>query len=267
MKPLLCELSVHLRDEFRARLLRTCVTLIDRLNPDVDILLIDNASPMDPLGWLPVKPASPWSDMGVCLATDGPIPAMPSGRAIARFPDAIGHPHLEKDRDPPAQDGPGRSNMTSLLIAYASGYERSVYQETDCLFVRPYEEGFAQLTKKVGCQERTIHGHYDWNIWYKADLPWLRDFQFVEKYAWPTRSGHEGPVGEAIYETILGEENLQALPTRGCRGDFTGTNADNLRERFPTGIEYLTHVDEATFVEFLAYTGHDDLIPMLQGKE
>lgn len=259
---LLCELSVHLTNEWRGRLLRTCVTLIDRLNPDLDILLIDNASPVDPLPFLPGN----WDDMGVCLSTDGPIPVKPPGRTVMRFPDSLGHFHVDKQRDPPPKDGPGRSNMTSLRIAYASGYERSVYQETDCLFVRPYEEGFSQLTKKVGCQDKTAQGYLDWNIRYHADLPWLRDFQFVERYDWPNRVGdfRGEPVGEIIYADILGE-HLQVLPMRGCRAGMAGVHADNLRERFPDGIEWITHADERGFEEFLKYTGCDDLIPMLRG--
>ncbi len=260
---LLCELSVHLTSEWRGRLLRTCVTLIDRLNPDIDILLIDNASPVEPLPFLPGQ----WDDMGVCLSTDGPIPVKPPGRTIMRFPDSLGHFHVDKERDPPPKDGPGRSNMTSLRIAYASGYERSVYQETDCLFVRPYEEGFSQLTKKVGCQGPTVQAYLDWNIRYHADLPWLRDFQFVEKYDWPKRVGdHYGePVGEIIYANILGE-HLQVLPMRGCRAGMHGLRADNMRTAYPDGIEWITHSDQEGFEEFLRYTGFDDLIPTLRGE-
>lgn len=263
MKPLLCELSVHLTSEWRARLLRTCVALIDRLNPDLDILLIDNASPIDPLPWLP----GAWDDFGVCLATDGPIPVKPAGRSLMRFPDAIGHFHHNKGEDPPPRDGPGRSNMTSLQIAYASGYERSVYQETDCLFVRPYEEGFSQLTGKVGCQGRTLQGYLDWNIRYHADLPWLRDFQFVEKYAWQDRIGdfRGEPVGEIIYANILGE-HLQVLPMRGCRAGMHGLTAENMHQSYPDGIEWVTHGDQPCFEEFLRYTGFDDLIPVLRGE-
>lgn len=263
MNPLLCELSVHLTNEWRGRLLRTCVTLIDRLNPDLDYLLIDNASPIDPTPFLP----GAWDDMGVCLSDHGEAPIKPPGRTIMRFPDAIGHFHHNQGQEPPPRDGPGRSNMTSLKIAYASGYQRSVYQETDCLFVRSYEEGFAQLTKKVGCQDRCSQGYLDWNMRYHADLPWLDEFRFVEKYDWPNQQpdwlGH--PVGEFVYEHILGE-HLQVLPMRGCRAGMEGVTADNLRERFPDGIEWLTHADELGFTEFLSYTGHDDLIPMLRGE-
>ena len=264
MKPLLCELSVHLTSEWRGRLLRTCVTLIDRLNPGgLDILLIDNASPIDPVPWMP----GAWDDMGVCLATDGPIPVKPPGRTIMHFPDAIGHFHHNQGQDPPPKDGPGRSNMTSLQIAYASGYERSVYQETDCLFVRPYEEGFSQLTKKVGCQDRTIQNYCDWNIRYHADLPWLRDFQFVEKYDWQNQKPDwmGAPVGEFVYEHILGD-NLQILPMRGCRAGMAGVTTANLRERFSDGIEWITHADQPCFEEFLAYTGFSDMIPVLRGE-
>ncbi len=261
---LLCELSVHLTSAYRGHLLRTVITLIDRLNPDLDILLIDNGSPLDPL---PFLPGAPWDDMGVCLATDGPIPAKPPGRTLMRFGDALGHFHHDARRDPPPKDGPGRSNMTSLRIAYASGYERSVYQETDCLMVRPYEEGFAQLTKKVGCQDKTAQNYPDWNIRYHGDLPWLRDFQFVEKYDWPNRIGDNRgePVGEQIYADILGE-HLQVIPLRGCRAGMAGVTPENLRERYPDGIDYITHTDQRGFEAFLEYTGYADLIPTLRGE-
>ena len=97
----LCFLSCHVREPQRARLIATCIRLIDRLNPGIAMLMIDNGSPLDPLGFLPRE----WRDCGANL-DGGLIPLLiRDGRHLCRFSDGIGHFNADRHRDPPPQDG------------------------------------------------------------------------------------------------------------------------------------------------------------------
>jgi hypothetical protein len=238
-----------IRDAEEGRFVGLAFELARRLNTGADFLLIDNASPLNPLDFL-----------GAVAAT------------IHRFPSAIGHfnaKYVHERNDP--RDGPGRAIMTALQIAMASGYDRAVYLESDCLFARPVEWGFSQMTKPTACCPRTIFGWLDWQVWWIADLRWLREHRFVEKYDWPNQTSDK-PEGDLQYETSLGKY-LQALPVKGSRGDFRRRphvmrnrdwiRPDNIHDVFPDGCDFLTHVSPETFAEFLKMNGFPDLVDRL----
>lgn len=229
----------HLKTEQQGRLLGTTVRLAQRLNPGYDVLLMDNASPIDPTPFLPKDPAV----------------------EIERFPDAIGHfSHKFADEREDRRDGPGRAIMTGLQAAIDSGYDRLVYLEDDCLFARPFEEGFAQMTKPVACLPRGRWGYLDWNMFWVADLAWLKASRFIERYDWPTQKQGPGNEGERIYENLL-VPNLNVLPFKGGRGEGY-VNAHNLRAVYPA-CDFLTHVDRECYAEFLRMNGHNDLADKL----
>ncbi len=247
---ILCQ--CHLQREEQGKLLGVCLELLHRLNP-YDFLLIDNASPLDPLSF-------------IIPHDDRPVD-------IFRFPDAIGHfsPKFVHEHEEP-KDGPGRANMTGLQMARASGYDRVVYIESDSLVFRPLEEGFAKMTKPVACLPRLKWGYCEWAIWWNADIPWLVDtHKFIEKYDWPSKTKHHKE-GERIYEDILGP-HLQILPWKGDRGDWwpkpDGTwahgwiTADNLKVVYPDGLDWITHVQTPCFAEALRMNGHADLVSRL----
>lgn len=244
--------------------MRACFALIDRLNPDIDYLLIDNASPIDPLPWLP----GAWGDLGVCLPAGteklGRVPVTASRRALLRFPDSLGHFNTDRGREPPPMDGPGRAIMTGLQIAYAYGYERVVHQGIDTLCAVSYDSLFDRMSQPTACLPDTPAGYPEWDIWPIKDLRWLIDFQFIEKYAWPTQKPDwlGGVIGERQYAEIL-NGHYDVIPLRGCRGDMAGIDANNMREKFPDGIDWATHVSPDGFRLFLEMTGHADLVSML----
>jgi hypothetical protein len=234
----------------QGRLLAVCYELLRRLNPDYDIILCDNASPLDPLDYVG-KPLT-----------------------VLRFSDSIGHfspkfVHEHKVR----RDGPGRANMTLLREARDLGYDRAVYTETDCLFSIPFEDGFRRMKKPSACLPRIKWGYLEWQAWWIADLKWLVDeHKFIEKYDWPNQTGI--PEGERVYETILGPY-LEVLPYQGGRGDgawhihgneeqWQGgwVNASNLRKIWPE-CKFITHTSTETFAEFLRMNGFDDLVEKL----
>ena len=258
-------LSTHLRDEWRARLTRTCLTLIDRLNPDIHYLVVDNASPIDPLPWLPGE----WLDGGVCLPPGtesglGTIPDRPGRRTLVRFPDSLGHFHADERRIPPPMDGPGRAIMVGLRIAHHYGYERVVHQGNDALCAMSYQSLFDQMMKPVACLPDVVDGYPEWDIFTIKDLDWLINFQFIEKYGWPDQKPDwmGAPVGELVYKRIFAG-HYDVIPLRGGRGSMHGIDAHNMREKYPDGIDWGTHWSPEGFATFLDMTGHADLIPML----
>lgn len=233
----------HLREPEQGRLLGVSLELNHRLNPPgMDILLIDNASPIHPFGFLPK-----WSPQ------------------YFRFNDSLGHfgQKFRGETDEP-RDGPGRAIMTGLKMAMDGGYDRAVVTETDNLFSRPFEEGFAMMRKPVACLPRVKWGYLETNVMWFADLKWLRDFDLIGKYDWEKQTKETqaaGNEGERHYERILAEW-LDVLPFRGGRGEEY-INAQNLRLIYPDGLEFLTHVSPETFAEFLKINGHCDLVERL----
>lgn len=245
--------------------MKTAVTLIDRLNPDLDYLMIDNASPIDPLPWLPGE----WLDGGICLPPGterglGTIPERPARRTLLRFPDSLGHFHADEGREPAPMDGPGRAIMVGLRIAHKYGYERVVHQGIDTLVNVTYDSLFDQMTQPTACLPDTPDGYPEWDVWPIKDLKWLIDFQFIEKYNWPEQKPDwmGSPVGEVQYAELL-KDHYGVIPLRGCRGAMSKTYATNMRERYPDGIDFYTHGGIEDFTMCLELMGHADLIPML----
>lgn len=251
--------GVHITNERAGNLMRTALALAEKLNPGVDFLLVDNGSPLDPRKFLDES----WNDTGFSLR-DGLIPTIGKGKTICRFTDSIGHFFWDADRDPPPKDGPGRGIMTALQVAMKSGYDRAVYMEPDCLFARPIEDGFKQMTKPIGFLPRTPWGYLDNQVWWFADLKWLKEYDYVGKYDWPNRVGDRRgePPGEVIHEQISGD-HFDVLPFKGCRTSQVPVKAHNIRHAFPDGVDFITHADRDTFAAFLEMNGHAHLIPLL----
>ena len=243
--------QVYLNTAEQGRLMAVCLELTRRLNPGWPLMLMDNASPLDPFAFMPRE----WVEH------------------YHRFTDAIGHfsPKYTHEHDEP-RDGPGRAIMTALHLARDAGYDRAVHMEADALCAVPFEDGFRRMTKPTACLPRIKWGYLDWQVWWIADLKWLvDDHRFLDKYNWPAKTKHDKE-GERIYEDLLAGF-LEVIPLKGGRGDgyykpdgewVSGwIRADNLAAVFPGGIDYITHVHTSTFAEFLRLNGHDDLAEKL----
>ncbi len=233
--------QTHIKTAEQGRLFAVSQALLRRLNPGADYMLVDNASPLDPRQF----------------AT--------GHNFFFQFPESIGHfsPSYLTERDDP-RDGPGRAHTYAWGIAHGLGYQRTFYCEADCLFAKPAEWGFQQMTKRIGCQPGVTQYGYsrDWHVVWVSDIPWfVQDFDFPTKYAWETRTQHS-PAGEHLYEQILGEE-AEILPVTGIRGETVGLSGANFRQHFPTGCDLVTHIDNAGHAEFLRSAGHEDLIEKL----
>lgn len=261
-------MQCHIRTEEQGRLLNVCVELARRLNPDTQLLLMNNASPLDPRAFLEFEYR--------CNHTMDNLTAMfTEPLQIVHFPDAIGHFSPKFTHEMPREqmrDGPGRANMTALRIAADSGYDRAMYLESDAPYVKPASWGFDQMTRPVGCAPRIKWGYLEWTPWWIKDIPWfVNDFNFPARYNWEGQTPDK-PEGERQYETIMGEY-LQVLPVKGARGDYwekpDGTihpgwiTPQNIRGIFPDGCDSITHVSMDTHREFLKMNGYDDLVERL----
>lgn len=234
-----------IQDEEKGRLAGVSLELNHRLNPGFDLLLIDNASPLDPLRF-------------IIPHDDRPID-------IFRFPDSIGHFGQKfKDETGEPRDGPGRAIMTGIQMAFDGGYDRLVITESDALFARPFEEGFSLMKRPAATLPRTKWGYLENNVMWFADLRWLQGFDLIGKYGWEKQTKETqdaGNEGERHYERIL-QGHLDVLPFKGGRGEGY-TNESNLRAIYPDGVDFLTHVSRETFAEFLRLNGFDDLVEKL----
>ncbi len=264
MKTLIWQ-QLHLRSEGQGKLWAVSQELIRRLNPDCDLLVIDNASPLDPLGftpgyrWVQCR-LGPMSEM---------VPTLDPGRhvgskapALIRFHESIGHFFHGHTWGLPVRDGPGRAHTLAWNIAMDSGYDRAVYLEADALFRHPVQWGFERMAPGPGVAAQPGGKYYsaDWQIWWVNDLRWFREFDFTGKYDWKSRVGEPGgePAAEDIYIRIFGEV-LQRLPVTGDRGDATQLSAANLEEQYPQGLDLITHVHLCCFARWLELEGHPDL--------
>lgn len=258
--------QVHLRSEGQGRLFAVSHELIKRLNPEADILVIDNASPLDPVPFTRSKwtecQLSPMSELVPDLEPGAHVGSRTP--AMVHFHESLGHFFHGHSHGRAVRDGPGRAHSLALQMALQAGYSRACYIEADALFRWPVEWCFAQMTKPVGCQPRCAYGYLDWHVWPIKDMAWMRAFDFVGRYDWRNRVGEPGgeAVGEQVYADIFGD-NLEVVPMSGIRGDTVALTAHNLREHFPEGSDYLTHVQLDCFALWLEMVGHGDLAPLL----
>lgn len=244
--------SVHLQNDAEARLFDVACTLLRRLNPGMDLLLVDNASP--------IAPASIVRDAAILdLQHDDGSAVLREPVTICRFPDAIGH--LSKGGQ---RDGPGRALCAGVRIAIDNGYDRLFYQEQDALCGLPAEWFFARMHKPVACQQRCKrHKWLDWNVW-PSMVRYLKDADFIGNYNWHARNPETFEEAERWNERFFGDQ-LQVIPVRGERweGDLT---VEQFRETYSGGCDLITHVGLDVHAEWLRMNHFNDLAERLEGK-
>ena len=151
--------QLHIRSEGQGRLWAVSHELIRRLNPDADLMVIDNASPLDAMQFVP---GSKWA---ICRLPEQfdpceqQVPLLGPGRhhakatpAFIRFKESLGHFFHGHSHGLPVRDGPGRAHSLAWTIAMDSGFDRAVYIEADALFAHPVSWGFDRMARHVACQ-------------------------------------------------------------------------------------------------------------------
>ena len=251
LPPLLIQ-QVHLRTEAQCRLFAVSQALLRRLNPGCHLLVIDNASPLDPLPWM----AGEWDQVLLSPMSDK-VPLIERDMTLLRFAEALGHFSYGG-----TADGPGRAIMRGIEMAIEGGYKKAVYIESDCLVSRPVKWWFDQMKKPVACQPVSRHGFVDWQVM-PFDVKFMGEFCFVGKYDWKNQTVEKNAktFGEQQYFDILGD-NVEIIDCVGERVEGT-LDVKGWVEKYKSGVDFVTHGDYEIYAAFLVLNGHKDLVPML----
>jgi len=190
-----------------------------RLNPNIDILLVDSASPFNPQ----------------LFARDVTI--------HLRQPDNIGHPTL-------GGDGWGRDFCEGISYAIDHDYDWIAFIESDCIFTQPVRPIIDKLCR-IGCLAASpFDSRYGWietNIMFLS-VGYLRATNFPARYDWQS---HAAPYyAELELEKFFSEELLN-LPLAGMRNDDNLLNRNNYKKFFPQRWDYLTHAKDYDLYKLL----------------
>jgi hypothetical protein len=200
--------------------------LIRRLNPGVDVLVLDSCSPT-PL------PVDKWTRDFDCISLS----------------DNIGH--LTHG----GLDGWGRVFSLGVAHAIKCGYDWLANIECDLLLARPVEEIFAKMVRAnvKCCAPMAMPYQFTETACSFWSVPYLREIDLIGKYDWRNQPPN-GLLPEQRIDAICADE-MFALPLRGMRND-TRVSADQLRRMFPTGIDWIHHAEIPVLRAFLEMNGH-----------
>jgi hypothetical protein len=199
------------------------------LDPNVDVVVIDTASPYEPsqfLGWPYVIEGT--GDEG--WAHDQPVK-----RWVYRFKENLGH--LSRG----GQDGAGRTFCKSIELGIEGGYDYVVIIETDLLFFRSVTEICRRLQRngtKIAAVPNFQYQFPEFGVCF-IDCRWAKEFDFIGKYNW--KGSQPWPIPEVRIMNIV-EDYLMLLPLYGIRIDQSGVTAATLSNYFPYfQIAWITH--------------------------
>lgn len=215
--------STYVYDENMVQLTTLWSRVTQYLNPDVDIILIDPASPFEPTQFLkwPLIDDGHWNDKPI--------------RAVYRFPDNVGH--LSRG----GQDGSGRCFCKAFELAEQGGYDCMVFIEADILFFRPVMpivNRMANNGTKVAALPMSQYNFPEFGVSF-YDVKWAKDFDLVGKYNW--EKTQPWPIPEIRLMNLL-QDWLMLLPLYGMRNDQNQLTVENLANCYPYGpISWLTH--------------------------
>ncbi len=238
--------QTHIRRPDEQKLLQLWLTLRETLDDTHDLLIIDNASPLQ-------FKMDGWPD--ILLADDEAIPVLDHKASLVRFSNALGHPFWDGVLE---KSGSDRSFCKMLEIAKASGYDKFAYIELDVVFIRSVASIFDRMTKPCACGPLVEHGRFPEMGLFFADLEYLWKTDFIKRYDW---RGPCTPEGELRAWQILGDD-LELLQLRGAR-DGGWTSPEQLAERYPDGIDYLTHALMPTYAAMLKMNNMEELAQLL----
>ena len=128
----------------------------------------------------------------------------------------------------------------------------------DVLFALPVRSIFESMTKPTACGPLIDHGKFPESGLFFAHTEHLWKIDYIAKYNW---RGPCYPEGEKRMWDILGND-LELLPLRGCR-DLGFTKPGELADKWPEGIDYITHAHMPVNAEFLRMNGFHDLAELL----
>lgn len=203
----------YVADEGKRDLVQLWTRVTRHLNPDVDILLVDSASPFDPNSFLPMGDSNLY---------------------VKRFPDNVGA--LTQG----GQDGSGRAFCEALDTA-AKEYDYVAFIETDVIFalpVTPFIEKMHKASVKVTSPVAAPYQFPEFGLSFWSS-EYLRESKFTARYDW--QNVPKWPIAEWRVLSLVGED-YWTLPIHGCRNDDNRLNVANVTNYFPyMPPAYLTH--------------------------
>lgn len=195
------------------------------LNHDCDILIVDSPGAYDPAQFIEDERIKHF-----------------------RFGDNIGHLSLG------GGDGYGRAFCKSLEIAIEQEYDYVISTDSDILCARPIRpicERMAKTGVKIAAPLERNYMFVENGLVF-ADVRWLKESRFVERYDW---EHFAGILPELHFEKIAGDD-LWLLPLRGLRNDQNQITWQNFSTVMSYGFDTLTHCsDFSLYAKFLKRNG------------
>ena len=211
--------AVSIENPAHAELLQTWLELVQHLNPEQDILLVDNKS--DPL-WLNLVPAL--KDIPVNIIPEGaPLPPLQKGINFVSFPENVGL--LTKG----GRDGRGRAFVRGVQCAIQHNYDYAAHIEFNLLFKYPVQNFFKMLRHHgAGCVSCVEPNYFfmETGVCF-LDIKYLKERSFIENYDWQNRAAHPHP--EYVVEAILAPK-LFYKRLLGYRDDFGNMTDEDVRK-------------------------------------
>ena len=189
----------------------------------LDWVLIDSASPPDFVSQLTCQNyyMTEYDDIFNYQITDK--------QSIVSFKNNIGH------LGSTGIDGWGRAFSQGLNLAIFNHYDYVVHIESDMLFkpnIRAVLHHMHKTKQPIISVEDKVN-HWLETAIMSMSVPFVRDFQLIEKYSWRQRTKEPEP--EYILKDMLGG-HVQYEKWLGFRNDFDQVNYNNI-----STLHYLTH--------------------------
>lgn len=214
----------YLADTGRCELTKLWLRVVRSLNPGVDVLVVDSASPFDPGQFLDCE--------------------------IFRFDDNVGHPSRGE------RDGAGRAYCKALEIALLRGYKYCALIETDLIFAHPIAPTIDKMdlsAVKVCSPMAAPYQFPETGLMFFA-LDYVEESDFIKRYDW--EHSPKWPIVEWRFLHLV-ERHYWQLPIHGLRNDHNQANVANLPNMFPyKPPAFLTHCqDFALYYRMLDLNG------------
>ena len=222
--------SCHINSPDRAAVVRMWADVQAKINPHLDIVLVDSASP------IPTAPLL--FDKGFVPSLDAPALVLPGHTSIIRIDQDIGK------RNNGGKDGGVQALMVGLEAVMLTGrYTHVAYVETDMFYARPIDGVTGRMARKEIGVTMPMDGTYQFLetglAFYEIEL--LKKRNYTKSYDWnnPPADLHE------VWTEKFFFDDLHLLFARGLRNDLNQINRQNIGRTFGLGIDYLTHCQDS----------------------
>jgi hypothetical protein len=194
--------SSYVADEGRRELTKLWYRLVKHINPGIDLVLVDSASPFNP---------------GVFL---------PEEVEIEYFSDNIGA--ISQGQ----RDGAGRAFCRCLQLGVEGEYDYVVPWETDMLWLPPIEPIVDKMHRSDVGVAAAFANPYQFPEWACSfwSTKYVKESRFIERYDW--EHSPKWPIPEWRIANLV-DSDLWILPIHGWRNHENQMNIANIAQLFP----------------------------------